>query len=330
MRNYDEKVIFQHLNFSIMKTIGLFLAVVLCFEVYAQDNTKQPNQANPEPPSYIQKKASLVRPDISWTYTWYNGFTNIYVSNRYKFSHDSVKLGDKYYFELLSSKSKDSNDFNSDNRFFREKDNAVYEVIDGEESLIFDFNLEVGDSIVLQTWEPNVYSKLRVTETDSMTLPNGEKRKVMQLQCEGSHPESKTWIEGIGTLMDPIFTILPCGIADINVWLNCFYENDTLIYQNPFRSNCWETSGTEELNQNGIKLFPNPAYDALTIQLKGIPEIREMSIIVINTDGRVLSRNKLISEVSTLDTTQLLPGIYYITVNKNNQIVFSSTFVKIE
>ncbi|MCB0660820.1 MAG: T9SS type A sorting domain-containing protein [Saprospiraceae bacterium] len=66
-------------------------------------------------------------------------------------------------------------------------------------------------------------------------------------------------------------------------------------------------------------------YQGLTF-----PEIREMSIIVINTDGRVLSRNKLISEVSTLDTTQLLPGIYYITVNKNNQIVFSSTFVKIE
>ena len=56
-----------------------------------------------------------------------------------------------------------------------------------------------------------------------------------------------------------------------------FYENDTLIYQNPFRSNCWETSGTEELNQNGIKLFPNPAYDALTLQLKGIPEIRNVN-----------------------------------------------------
>ena len=49
-------------------------------------------------------------------------------------------------------------------------------VIDGEESLIFDFNLEVG-IVLLQTWEPNVYSKLRVTETDNMTLPNGEKGK---------------------------------------------------------------------------------------------------------------------------------------------------------
>lgn len=72
--------------------------------------------------------------------------------------------------------------------------------------------------------------------------------------------------------------------------------------------------GVDELSQNGIKVYPNPVKDNVTIEAaSGI-----QSVQIYNTTGQMVISQKTDSKIVTLNTSSLRTGIYFVKVMTEN------------
>jgi hypothetical protein len=106
----------------------------------------------------------------------------------------------------------------------------------GEESLLYKYNLHLGDSVIIQNipWLNSI--RYLVTGIDSILIDSQyKKRYIMSEKYYEYWPE--TWVEGVGSSIG----ILGCGVHSVGGWTNllCSYENDKLIYKNPYFQNCY-------------------------------------------------------------------------------------------
>ncbi len=85
-------------------------------------------------------------------------------------------------------------------------------------------------------------------------------------------------------------------------------------YVNQFTQNCFFNGiASFDLN-NSIKIFPNPANSILNIET----EFENADATIIDCVGKVLSNHKLTFSLSSLDISDLVPGIYFIEINSGN------------
>ena len=132
-------------------------------------------------------------------------------------------------------------------------------------SLLYDFSLGINDTFHLK--QLNFDCQLIVTNVDSITLTNGEKRKrITLISADDPDPNQpwygyKYWVEGIGSLSSLVEYGATCR-TDYYVNLLCYYENRALVYTNNDHSECLLTT-TIEQPKPSIKLFPNPVYSSL-------------------------------------------------------------------
>jgi hypothetical protein len=64
--------------------------------------------------------------------------------------------------------------------------------------------------------------------------------------------------------------------------------------------------GINELNENAVSIFPNPAKDVLTV--KANSNIKEIQIF--NATGQMVINQKVNSKTITINTTSLSTGLY--------------------
>lgn len=259
-------------------------------------------------PTQLRVDNLLVRPEVSWTATTYNNFTNTYQSGLYKFSSDSSVINGKYYHTLLKTDDELGNSFVSEDRYIRESNNRVYEYSDGKEYLIYDFNAKTGDTIHLIDPSSQTNSTYIVVKTENTNLLNNDERRVLYLKCLEFPDAEIVWIDGIGTEFGPVMGNVPCGAFDIDQWLNCFYFDGKLIFKNRIRSKCWETTNVEEsINSHSINLYPNPSEHKFMIH--GIQNETEISIY---TPNGILVERKKINQDTHLDISNLKSGVYIV------------------
>ena len=87
------------------------------------------------------------------------------------FSKDSIKIGDKYYFKEMKD-DKFYPGWMDTGSYFREENGRVYELKDQREILHYDFNLNVGDSLLN---EGN--AKLKVKKVENIITSDGLSRR---------------------------------------------------------------------------------------------------------------------------------------------------------
>lgn len=82
---------------------------------------------------------------------------------------------------------------------------------------------------------------------------------------------------------------------------------------------------------NGIKVFPNPSHNSLTVDLSEIKNRLStgMTLQVIDTNGKVMLTEKLVNkqETYTINTSVLNNGIYIITVKNASGLAGESRFI---
>ena len=81
--------------------------------------------------------------------------------------------------------------------------------------------------------------------------------------------------------------------------------------------------GFEELTEAGISLYPNPAYDNLTID--GLVE--NSSIRIMNTVGQLVYNNKIDRTKEVINISSFKNGVYIIQIDMNGKII-TTKFVK--
>lgn len=100
----------------------------------------------------------------------------------------------------------------------------------GKDLLLCDFNLSLGDVVPLEDGPGYLHFGSKVTQVDSITLDNGQRRKRMVIDNE------HTWIEGIGDITGLFAPVEPvticCDHPDIPTQLVCFKQQGSVVYSN--------------------------------------------------------------------------------------------------
>jgi hypothetical protein len=142
------------------------------------------------------------------------------------------------------------------------------------QSLLYDFNLKVGDSISIHNNSHINY--IYVIKVDSVLLENfdGPLKRILLNCYKTDKPEwSYPWIEGIGSTQGILSGAKNVGMLGAVYELVCYYENDTLKYQDNDHSSCFPQGFYKGLDndfnyENLIKVFHNNEF--ITFQFKKI------------------------------------------------------------
>ena len=193
--------------------------------------------------------------------------------------------------------------------------------IDTLEHLIFDFSLQLGDSLSIDfEWCCNFFL---VTSIDSVQLLNGEYRKrfnLLELQVG-----LETYIiEGIGSvhgLVHGIFMHLVYGYYTI-----CVKEHDTPLFSPQFGDCDVYFTGTNVVAKSKLRVYPSIFNDY--IRIENCEE--ECLVSIINIESKVV-KEVLIDNAHTVVPTSNLPtGMYLIRVhNFKGDIVYVGKFIKL-
>lgn len=79
-------------------------------------------------------------------------------------------------------------------------------------------------------------------------------------------------------------------------------------------------------NKDEITVFPNPAKDILTINLNS-DIFLNVSYSIINTMGQIVLSSKLHFYEESLDISKLAPGVYFVKITSENNLLFTKSIV---
>jgi hypothetical protein len=205
-----------------------------------------------------------------------------------------------------------------------------------DELLLYDFTVDVGDTITNVFLNDNWPDTLYVSNISNITIGSSSHKTIhLSFDSAGFGSFSDYWIEGVGCsaglLVDPF---LNQNISGTYVRLECFSTSDSIF--NPQSNYYYMGSGNCQLNYLSsessideiIQFYPNPTSEILTLQIE--KSVEEFEIKIYNTAGEmVLICNTDPNQSHTeLSVSHLQSGLYFITV-KNSEITYSIKFLKI-
>jgi hypothetical protein len=191
--------------------------------------------------------------------------------------------------------------------------------------LWFDFSLEVGDSILLETMiNQNIYS-MGYYKVDSVSFVNtllGKKNAIYLRSPPGEYDKISypVWIEGIGTTGNIVYRGYHPSVENMGE-LGCLFKDGALVYKSALaiEMNTCKLSGPsaiETANNNIITIYPNPFTDQLKIE-----ELPSENLIIEIYDifGR-LNYQKYINSSPThnIITDNINSGLYILRITNTD------------
>lgn len=235
-----------------------------------------------------------------------NPWDTIYWAMTYKFTGDTI-ISEKTYKKVYLSEEEIPTNWEYEGGIREDEEKVWYFPKYGNgETIIYDFSLEVGDTI---TYRPQPF----VVDSINYVEINGENRKHLYLSYLDL-PFNELWIEGIGSNYG-IFSSGNGMTLGGWTWFLCMSENGELIYMNPNYNSCHLIStDIEEMNNSIIEVYPNPVKDKLKIQ--NTENIKIESISIIDLKGQKLL--KFEKNRTELDLSGISTGIYLLKVKYEN------------
>lgn len=195
----------------------------------------------------------------------------------------------------------------------REEDEKVWYIshFNNEETLIYDFTLNVGDTMVFQ------YQSVMVVDSITFHEIGGMERKHVYFSYIDFSPYRELWIEGIGSN----YGVLSSGSGGSVggwTWLLCMSENGELVYMNPNFNSCFLIStDINEIKTFNFIIYPNPTYGLLIIENLNNTKIN--SIRLVDLFGQTIKTFK--NNQTTLDLTRMTSGSYMLILGTENGLL---------
>jgi hypothetical protein len=190
--------------------------------------------------------------------------------------------------------------------YLREENKKVFCKLgsDSQEFVLYDFGLQVGDTMALFDLHGGMFWNGVVDQVDSVLI--GLKfHKRFHIECPEWH--SCLFIEGIGADLGFMY----CDVPWVDVYGNllCFSQDDT-IYETGGSGaftpgNCWLYIGLEENSTGEIVVYPNPASEF--IYLTGYEKSR---LELTNLPGMIIRQSGL----NSMFVGDLKEGVYLLQV----------------
>jgi hypothetical protein len=190
-------------------------------------------------------------------------------------------------------------------------------VFASSDTLLYDFNLEVGDTVPLG-WN-NWCSALQVGSIDSVLIGTSYRKRWNMadpnINCVST---TSSVIEGIGNTFGLLehFNFFEQGGN-----LDCFSQNNQTLYPSYSPNTvCTLVSGVEELPQVGFSVSPNPLSSQTTIQFER--KLNNASLSLYNCYGqKVKEINNINDQTIILTRDKLTNGLYYAQLTQENYAV---------
>ena len=191
----------------------------------------------------------------------------------------------------------------------------IYDWATQQDTLLYDFNLTVGNPLPHTYNNPN-YPNVIVNSLDSILLLDGyHKRYNLDL---GVPPfDSVAIIEGIGSTFG--LTVPLVGHFENGDAILCFSQNNVTIYPNASAS-CDLTVGiATEKKEQALNIYPNPTNNFIHIQNKFVSPLL---VTVFSSYGAVIQQRTLAKEAAeVIDLSSLSKGIYMVTGQSGKHFV---------
>lgn len=201
-----------------------------------------------------------------------------------------------------------------------------------KEGLLYDYTLQVGDTLPLGiagwVWDNGVY----VTSIDTIQTFDGISRKVWYLDFK--YEPFDGWpqiIEGIGSTSGLFGGIEPYWEG----WneLLCYWANGQEVWRS-LRDTCYVITdscasfGFNEKNYNEINIYPNPFQNYFRIS--NLPLNTKTNISLINFYGQVVHSQQFGNNNSDLklETRNLQSGLYILTIRMSDNKIIRKKIIK--
>lgn len=207
--------------------------------------------------------------------------------------------------------------------FIREENGKLYgvnsRVNNSEEFLMYDFTLDVGDTLKIKYLYGTEVKDVTITKIDTLEFLNGEKSRAFYT----SH--GLAYAEGIGSLYMGLFApFLPIMTCGCNSELTCYKEGDVQLYINPSFcvnniNDCCDVrkAKVDQIKQINFSISPNPAKDILKITLNE-PIYESVSATIVNSLGKTVLVQNIENQQQTISIKDLPNGIYLLQIEKRN------------
>jgi hypothetical protein len=237
---------------------------------------------------------------------------------------EKLEYRDGFYKRILVSENETSNAFSPTDFSIREAEHVVYLRDRYFDRVLYNFNLEVGDTML--TFDLNFNGLQYVaTDVDSIDIYN-ERRKAITVRClnddTGSLYGTYTWVEGIGDIENGLLAPMYGCRTDYNSTLLCYYEDDEIKYANPDYNVCW-TATKDIYIRNNLEVYPNPVTNQLFIKNVKPGE----SYRIVDQLGRTISTGR-ISTGGVIEVSQFPAGIYFLQIGHKDHLS-QTRFVKL-
>lgn len=172
----------------------------------------------------------------------------------------------------------------------------------GGEHLLFDFDLDVGDTLQAYIHKPDIYGDFIVISKTKIALFNGD--SVTAFTTTSQYISVLLFTEGILNSYIPFDLSLP--------WFSPYYKcifgkNATPLYGNSCDSTRYIGLAEQKvLGKNLIRVYPNPAKNLLTIEHLN----QSGTFTIYDLKGQLLLDADLDISESTISITHLTAGMY--------------------
>lgn len=201
--------------------------------------------------------------------------------------------------------------FNKLYALIRQEGLRLYIFNGSEDQLLYDFDLQVGDTLPLSF--NNFANDITVDSINTLQVGN-ETRKVFYLSQQ---TEVTMIIEGIGHNWGLIGTMQPFEFYETE--LECYAINDTAYYPS-LGAPCELNVGLEELEATvALNAYPNPTNEKILIETGSLSTVQTLHLVdLYGVNCLVENDYQLVDGGISLDLTKLATGIYVVQIMDSN------------
>lgn len=280
----------------------------------------------------VQEYVSLPTQNASWQINAVAMMDNLPL-NPFALNGDTL-IGVKMYKKIVQSNDSTMNFLNNSTYYsaVREEAKKWFFIPQGDtqEYLLYDFNLNLNDTIHISN--PYIGSEIdfTISEIDSIDLLGVYHKRFKIVGLEQAFGWSEYWIEGVGSTNGLFYS--GTQTIDFGYYLVCFHLNEDLIYINSNDNSCYVkylglTNNTYKIKR--VEVFPNPATDQLTFQYENDVN-QELTFKVYSLVGELFFTNKILEGKSKkIDVSNLDSGAYFYEILIENSIIQHGKFEKL-
>ncbi len=211
--------------------------------------------------------------------------------------------------------------------WIREDNNVIFFREDSVDHILYDFNVNIGDTIQWWGLDTNPSSPMYfiVSTVDSITIKNEPRKRIgFDLAPNDSLViEIAYVIEGVGSDRG----LLPhYGYFESGGGLDCYMEKDTFLFSRYTFSDCTTMSTKKIFTQKEINIAPNPSNYQIEISIEDY--LTNGRIEVYDLNGKRVIQERFEGNRQVLNITELESGLYILLIKTENGI-YRNKFIKL-